>query len=83
MAVDRVQQRLAGFLALDSSDLKQLVQLVLSGRDLLDDMQLLWVQDVQHVVEDGLQVTRVQTHLPEHSVFLLWRDNRVRKQSLS
>lgn len=80
MAVDRVQQRLAGLLTLDSCDLKQLVQLVLGSRDLLDDVQLLWVQDVQHVIEDGLQVARVQAHLPEHSVFLLWRGNREGKQ---
>lgn len=64
MAVDRVQQRLAGLLTLDSRNLKKAVQLVLGGRDLLDDVQLLRVQDVQHVVEDGLQVARVQTHLP-------------------
>lgn len=75
MAVDRVQQRLAGLLTLDPRDLKQPVQLVLGCRDLLYDMQLLWVQDVKHVVKNGLQVTRVQTHLPEHSVFLLWRGN--------
>lgn len=80
MAVDRVQQRLAGLLTLDSCDLKQLVQLVLGSRDLLDNVQLLWVQDVQHVVEDGLQITRVQAHLSEHSVFLLWRGNREGKQ---
>lgn len=76
MAVDRVQQRLAGLLTLDSRDLKKLVQLVLSGRDFFNDMQLLRVQDVQHVIKDGLQVARVQTHLPEHRVFLLWREDR-------
>lgn len=75
MAVDRVQQCLAGLLTLDPRYLKQLVQSVLGGRDLLDDVQLLRVQDVQHVVEDGLQVARVQTHLPEHGVFLFWREN--------
>ncbi|TNN85000.1 hypothetical protein EYF80_004654 [Liparis tanakae] len=66
VAVDRVQQCLAGLLTLDPRNLKQLVQSVLGSRDLLDDVQLLRVQDVQHVVEDGLQVARVQTHLPEH-----------------
>ncbi|MEQ2163645.1 hypothetical protein GOODEAATRI_032370 [Goodea atripinnis] len=55
----RVQQRLAGFLALDSSDLKKSVQLVLGCGDVLEDEQLLGVQDVQHVVEDRLQVTWV------------------------
>lgn len=76
MAVDRVQKRLAGLLTLDPRYLKKPIQLVLGSRDLLDDVQLLWVQDVQHVVEDGLQVAWVQTHLPQHSVFLLWRGNR-------
>lgn len=71
MAVHRVQQLLAGLLTLHSRNLKESVQFVLSGWDLFDDMQLLWVQDVQHVIKDGLQVTWVQTHLPEHRVFLL------------
>lgn len=72
VAVDGVQQRLTGLLTLHSGDLEQAVQLVLCSWDLLDDVQLLWVQDVQHVVKDGLQVARVETHLTEDSVFLLW-----------
>lgn len=76
VTVDRVQQRLAGLLTLDPCDLKQLIQLVLGRRDFLDDVQLLGVEDVQHVVKDGLQVTRVQTHLSKHSVFLLCGGSR-------
>lgn len=76
MAVDGVQQCLTGLLTFDPGDLKQLVQPILGSWDLLDDVQLLRVQDVQHVVKDGLQVTRVQTNLSEHGVFLLWRGNR-------
>lgn len=75
MTIDGIQQSLAGLLTLDSRDLKEPVKLVLGGRDLLYDMQLFWVEDVQHVVKDGLQVTRVQAHLSEHSVFLLWSGN--------
>lgn len=76
MAVNGVQQRLAGLLALHSGDLKQPVQLVLGGGDLLEDVQLLGVQDVQHVVEDRLKVARVQANLPENRVFLLCRGTR-------
>ncbi len=75
MAVDGIQQCLAGLLTLDSRNLKQTVQFVLGSWDLLNDMKLLWVQDVQHVIEDGLQVTRVQSYLPEHSVFLFYMKN--------
>ena len=82
MAVDRVQKRLAGLLTFDPRNLKQLVQLVLGGWDLLDDVQLFWVQDVQHVVEDGLQVAGVETQLPQNCVFLLWRRNGEGKQLL-
>lgn len=80
MAVHGIQQRLAGLLAFHSGDLKQLIQLVLSSWDFLNDVQLLGVQDVQHVIKNGLQVTWVQTHLPEDSVFLLcgrwWGGNK-------
>lgn len=54
MAVHGVEQRLAGLLALDSGDLKQTIQLVLGRRYLLDHVQLVWVKDVQHVIENGL-----------------------------
>lgn len=54
VAVDRVQQGLTGLLALDPRDLEQAVQFVLRTGDLLEGVQLLRVQDVQHVVEDGL-----------------------------
>lgn len=74
MAVHGVKQRLAGLLALDSSNLKQTVQLVLSHRYLFNHMQLLWVKDVQHVVKDGLQVAWVESHLPQNRVLLFcWK----------
>lgn len=76
MAVDGVQQGLTGLLALHASDLKQAVQLVLRSWDLLDDVQLVGVQDVQHVIKDGLQVTGVETYLTEDSVFLFWGRQR-------
>lgn len=71
VTVDGVQQRLTGLLALDSGDLEEPVQLVLGSGDLLDGVELVGVEDVQHVVEDGLKVARVQTHLSQHSVLFL------------
>lgn len=73
MAVHRVQKGLAGFLALDPDDLKEPVQFVLSLGDLFNHPQLLGIQDVQHVIKDGLQVTGVQADLPQHCVFLFCR----------
>ena len=71
VAVDRVQQGLAGLLALGAGDLEQAVQFVVGGGDLLDDLQLLGVQDVQHVVEHRLEVTGVQADLPQHGILPL------------
>lgn len=73
MSIDRVQESLAGLLALNAGDLEQPIQLVLGHGDLLNHVQLLRVEDVQHVVKDGLQVAWVQPHLPQHRVLLLWR----------
>lgn len=70
MAVHRVQEGLAGFLAFDPNDLKEPVQFVLSLGDLFNHPQLLGIQDVQHVIKDGLQVTGVQADLPQHRVLL-------------
>lgn len=73
MAVHRVQEGLAGFLALDPDDLEEPVQFVLSLGDIFNHPQLLGIQDVEHVVKDGLQVTGVQADLPQHCVFLFCR----------
>lgn len=73
MAVHRVQEGLAGFLALDPDDLEEPVQFVLGLGDLFNRPQLLGIQDVQHVIKDGLQVTGVQADLPQHCVFLFCR----------
>lgn len=70
MAIHRVQEGLTGFLALDSDNFKQPVQLVLSLRNLFNHPQLLRIQNVEHVVKNRLQVTGVQAYLPQHCVLL-------------
>ena len=72
MTVHRVQEGLAGFLALDPNDLEEAVQFVLSLGNLFNHPQLLGVQDMQHVIKDGLQVTGVQADLPQHCVLLFF-----------
>lgn len=76
MAINRVQECLAGFLALDSNNLEQPVQFVLSLGNLFDHSQLLWIQNVQHVIKDGLQVTGIQADLPQHCVLLFCTKDR-------
>lgn len=76
MAINRVQEGLAGFLALDSNDLKQPVQLVLGLRNLFNHPQLLGIQDVEHVIKNRLQVAGVQAHLSQHCVLLFCREER-------
>lgn len=80
MAVHRVQEGLAGFLALDPNDLEETVQFVLSLGNLFDYPQLFRIQDVQHVVKDGLQVTGVQADLPQHCVLLFCREQGKEKE---
>lgn len=76
MTINRVQESLAGFLALDSNDLKQPIQLVLSLWSFFNRPQLLGVQDVEHVIKNRLQVTGVQTHLSQDCVLLFCREER-------
>ena len=72
MTINRVQEGLAGFLALDSNDLKQPIQLVLGLRNFFDHPQLLGVQEVEHVIKNRLQVAGVQAHLSQHCVLLFF-----------
>ena len=76
MTINRVQEGLAGFLALDSNDLKQPIQLVLGLRNFFDHPQLLGVQEVEHVIKNRLQVAGVQAHLSQHCVLLFCREER-------
>ena len=76
MTINRVQEGLAGFLALDSNDLKEPIQLVLGLRSFFNHPQLLRVQDVEHVIKNRLQVAGVQAHLPQHCVLLFCREER-------
>lgn len=77
VAVDRVQEFLACLLALDSGDLEEAVQFILCLWYLINDLQLLWTQDGQQVIKDGLQVTGVQADLAQNGVFLFCIRQRV------
>lgn len=77
MAVDGVQESLACLLALDAGDLEETVQFILCLRNLINDLQLLWTQDGQQVIKDGLQVTGVQAYLAQNGVFLFCIGQRV------
>lgn len=75
VAIDWIQECLACFLAFDASNFKKPVQFILRLWNLFNCMQLLWIQNVKHVIKDGLQITWVQANLAQHRVFLFCKRN--------